>query len=364
MRVETIVQTVDQVCRDDLITGYCDPKALIGVNAGRKDAFAQNPFLRDGERDLQLIGHVGREVVGRLNVFPLEIVADGEVLSAYCGDSLYVRDEYRKTLYGVVLLDKLNNVSKDRVSLSAGFSPVAQKLIRMLKNTVYPLHRFMQVRRSRAIFSGCGRMRFLTHFSWLFDAAFALYNWIFRCWIRIALREYELVEIRQDDNAAIARFCELVAKDGHRFRENITPQWVRWVLENDFHKDWLLAKRLYGYRKDGEYVAFVMTRCTQEGNARIGKVIEWQSDGLRTPLERKMILCVMQRELCELDCVYISMGEPDAIGMNWANGFLPGLGCHVISIGMGKGASLRMHDGVDNAANWRLRGGMGDLCFS
>lgn len=364
MRVTTIIRTVDQVCKGDAPVGFTDPASLIGVNEGRRDAFLENPFLGDGNQALQIIGHINHEVVGRLNVFPLEIVADGQVITANCGDSLYVRDEYRKTLYGVTLLDKLNNVSNDKVSLSAGFSVVAQQLIRLLKNTVYPLRKLMLVRRSRAILAGLGRLHPLIHLSLLFDLGLALYNWVGKCRTRIALRGYELVEIGYDDDVAIAKFCKMIADDRHRFRENITPSWVRWVLKSDFHRDWLLSKKLYGYKKGGEFVAFVMTRNTQEEGHRIGKVIEWQMDESCRSLEKNMIMRIMQKELRDLDYVYLSIGEIDSTGMNWRNGFLPGLGCQVISIGMGKDSPLRQHEGFDNVANWRLRGGMGDLCFS
>lgn len=364
MRVTTIIRTVDQVCKGDAPVGFTGPASLIGVNEGRRDAFLENPFLGDGNQALQIIGHINHEVVGRLNVFPLEIVADGQVITANCGDSLYVRDEYRKTLYGVALLDKLNNVSKDRVSLSAGFSVAAQQLIRLLKNTVYPLRKFMLVRRSRAILAGFGRLHPLIYLSLFFDMGLALYNWVGKCRTRIALRGYELVEVGYDDDVAITKFCKMIADDSHRFRENITPSWVRWVLKNDFHKDWLLSKKLYGYKKRGEFVAFVMTRSTQENGYKIGKIIEWQVDERCRFLERNMIMCAMLKELRDLDYVYLSIGEIDSTGMNWRNGFLPGLGCQVISIGMGKDSPLRQHEGFDNVANWRLRGGMGDLCFS
>jgi hypothetical protein len=222
----------------------------------------------------------------------------------------------------------------------------------------------MLVRRSRAILAGFGRLHPLIYLSLFFDMGLALYNWVGKCRTRIALRGYELVEVGYDDDVAIAKFCKMIADDSHRFRENITPSWVRWVLKNDFHKDWLLSKKLYGYKKRGEFVAFVMTRSTQENGYKIGKIIEWQVDERCRFLERHMIMCTMLKELRDLDCVYLSIGEVDSVGMNWRKGFLPGFGCHVVSIGMGRDSVLRQYEGVDNVANWRLRGGMGDLCFS
>ena len=365
MKVETVIRTLDEVCGDRHLPDASDPGNLIAVNDARKATFESNPFLVGRDSQTQMLGIAEKEVIGKLNVFPLEIVADGEVLSATCGDSLFVRDEYRRTLYALTLMDRLNKISADKISLSAGFSAKAQELIKIMRNIVFPLRQFIVVRHSRAIFSTFGRFHFLRRFAWLFDAMLIPYRLGTKVVARFALNGFERVEISVDDEFAIGKFAELIKQDKHRFRENVTSKWIDWVLRNDFHSDRLIAKRLFGFRRNGEFVAFVMTRESREGNGMLGSVIEWQTKSGFEKYEKSMLMDVMQHILSRLDCVAIAVGGQDAGAYHFAQGFLPGLGRSVVSIGVGgKDSSLKRYDGHDVLANWRLRTGMGDLCFS
>lgn len=366
MKVISIERTVQEVCQNDILPNVKDPAGLVAFNAGRKAAYAGNPMLCTKQTVAQIIGVCGSEVIGRLNVFPLEVVADGKILSAVCGDSLFVREEFRSTLYGISLMNKLNNITPDRLSLSAGFSPKARHVIRVIKDVIFPLRKFMTVRRTRGILPTLGRFGWVVHISCLLDLLLWPYNFLTRIWVKLHLRGLAFKEIDIDDADALKQFAEMIRKDKHRFRENMSEQILSWIVHNDFILDRLMTKRIIAYRQDNRFVAFAMIR---EGRTptelKLGNVIEWQCVPDLQNHMRYMLLDAMQRSLDHLDCVVVEMGPLEARQCCFADGYLPALtlGSSVVSIGLGKGSSMVRFEGYDDVANWRLRGAMGDLCF-
>jgi len=364
MAVATIRRSLEEVLRNEPLASVDDPEGLSAVNEGRRATFESDPLSNDKERLTQILGLVDNEVIGRLNVFPLGIVADGEPLSAVCGDSLLVLEKARNSLYSVSLMTELNNVSADRISLSAGFSAKAQKLIRLIRNVVFPYAKRLVVKKSRYVFSGFGRFHFLVGMAWLADLCLMPYRLLTRTMARCRLRGMECQELGADDAAAIAAFAEMIANDEHRFREDMSAEVIRWMMKNDFHLEQSIVKRLYAYRKGGRFVAFVMTRESRQRNGELGEIIEWQSLPQHRHLERFMILDVMHRLLRRCDCVELDVNAAEARGYDAVTGFLPGIGVPVVSVGVGKDSALKKHAGYEDVANWRIRSGMGDLCFS
>ena len=364
MKVETIQLSLDDVCADRPLDGVADPDGMVGINDGRKLAFMNCPMWREGGRLTQIIGTVGNEAIGRLNVFPLEVVADGKVFSAVCGDSLFVRENFRNTLYAVSLMTRLNTISRDRLSLSAGFSPKARQVVKAIRNTVFLLNKFIVVKRTRSILPTVGRRRLLSKFAWLFDLVLVPYNLIMKIVNHIKVREFVLEEISADDKNALSEFAGLIEKDGHRFRENMTCDVLDWILHNDFVPERLIAKRIFGYKKDGRFVAFVIMR---EGRTptgcRIGRMVEWQTQKEFRKHEPCFLLEVMHRSASELDCMTVEVGDEDAANYSVLKGFLPGGVASVVSIGVGRDSPFKGFEGYGELQNWRLRGGMGDLCF-
>lgn len=365
MKVESRLLSLDEVCVDRPLEGITDPDGMVGINDGRKAAFRNCPMWKDGGRLTQIVGIVGNEAIGRLNVFPLEVVADGKVFSAVCGDSLFVREKFRNTLYAVSLMTRLNTISGDRLSLSAGFSPKARQVIKAIRNTVFLLNKYIVVRRTRSILPTIGRRRLLSKFSWLFDLMLAPYHFIMRMANRVKIRGFQFEEIPVDDRKALAEFAKLIENDEHRFRENMTSEVLDWILHNDFVQDRLIAKRVFGYKKGGRYVAFIMTREGRTSSGcRIGRVFEWQTQREYRKYEPYFLLDVMYRSAgSKLDCMAIEVGDEDAANYSVFKGFLPGGIASVISIGVGKDSPFKACEGYGEMANWRLRSGMGDLCF-
>ena len=109
MKVESILRTLNDTCDDKTLVGISDPDGMVGLNDGRKASFRNCPFKNDVGRLTQIVGIVGNEAIGRLNVFPLEVVADDRTFSAVCGDSLFVREKFRNTLYAVSLMTRMTN---------------------------------------------------------------------------------------------------------------------------------------------------------------------------------------------------------------------------------------------------------------
>ncbi len=359
--VQTYYRTVDELSSHGRFASLEDLNAYLDFSPEKVRTFEQNPYLKTKQTTAQILGVTDGKIIGAVGVFPLHVWADGKDYEACACPLIHVHPDYRKTLYGIDLSKATATISADKMTINCGLSHMSAKMNKLFKTPVFPLRQFAYVKRSRLFFGQ--RIPRVLH--WLvlplMDVAFAVHRCLVAIAVGIKTRKWAIEQIGLDDKTSIQQYCELVKDDSHRFREHIGPEWVEWVLTNDFFPLEVADKRLYKVSLKGQTVGFFMTRLTEQG-AR-GRIIEWQIVSGFEKLLPWMLMRAAKMLLRKADASIVAVGEDehDAIRTlkHW---LLPFPNQHAV-IGAHKTSPLRQHDGWREAKNWRVRPAMGDGCF-
>ena len=366
MKVETLVRSVPEIEMGGLKFPVVDPEGLSYLNEGRVSTFRHNPFLSDDSSPAQFLGLVQNEVIGGINLFPIEVVAEGKIFDAVGGDSLYVREKYRSTMYSIPLMDKLNNISKDGISLCAGFTAKSLQVIKVLGNAIFPLRQFLLIRKTRPFFNRVDIVRKFRCLSCVVDLAILPYKIAMHILSTITTPCIRILPISETDREKEAKaFSAFICRDKHPYRENVTAEWIQWVLTNDFAKKNLVNKQLVKIVKGGVIVGYAIVRVgwdkTFEGT--VGKIVEWQIDEGHQDKEPWILIRVARWILKKCDFVILSVDAQDSKICGCFKKLMPSVSRNVASIGAGRLSPLRTMIGYKEPSNWRIRPGMGDMCF-
>ena len=247
------------------------------------------------------------------------------------------------------------------MTLDYGLTEKSARLCRYLNAHLFDIKQFAFVKRSRHFF----RQRLPKEVSWylcpMMDIAFGLHRVFINVivWFRTFWWKIERVEV--DDEEAFCSFCNMVAADEHRFREQIEPRWIRWVLTNDFFPSEMADKRLYRVNVKGKTIGYFMTRRSVKG-AR-GRILEWQTVKGAESAIPWILLRAAKILIRNTDAVVVSVGADESAVIKVLKRLLIPFTTQHAVVGAREDSPLRMHEGWDQAVNWRIRPAMGDGCF-
>ena len=359
--IVTEYRTVSELSSQGRFAHCADLNSYLCFTPEKVRAFEDNPYLRSSNVPAQIIGVSDCKIIGAVGVFPLRVWADEQQYEACACPLIHVHPDYRKTLYGIDLSNATVSVSADKITVNCGLSHMSAKMNKLTKTPVFPLRQFVYVKRSRVFFMERIPRLLRLFVLPLMDCVFACHRMVVSLAVAIKTRGWRFEQIGVEDGAAIGEFCELVRNDPHRFREHIGPEWVHWVLTNDFFPLDMADKRLYRVRKDNETMGFFITRLTSRGSR--GRIIEWQMKPEHEGMLPWMMMWAAKMLVKKADASIVALGEDehDAI-RTLKHLLLPFPNQHAV-IGAHKTSPLRQHDGWREAKNWRIRPAMGDGCF-
>ena len=160
---------------------------------------------------------------------------------------------------------------------------------------------------------------------------------------------------------AIQQFCDLIAVDEHRFREDMDPKGISWILTNDFFPAAMADKKFYCVKVKDQTIGYFMTRRSEQGTR--GRILEWQTVKGAESAIPWMLIRAAKLLIRNTDAVVVSVGaEETAIIKVLKKILVPFTTQHAV-VGARNDSPLRKHEGWDKAVNWRIRPAMGDGCF-
>lgn len=359
--VQTYYRTVDELSSHGRFAEFEDLNAYLDFPKEKVAVFQNNPYLSSGQVTAQILGVLDGKIIGAVGVFPIPIVADRKRYEACACPLIHVHSDYRRTMYGIELPQKTEDISADKATLNYGLSEKAARLNRYLRAPLIDIRQFAYVKRSRHFFAH----RLSKAIGWLLcplmDVAFGLHRFLVNIvvWFRTFRWKIERVDVK--NNEAIQQFCDLIAADEHRFREDMDPKGIRWILTNDFFPSEMADKKLYCVKAKGKAIGYFMTRRSEHG-AR-GRILEWQTlKGTESAIPW-MLIRAAKLLIRNTDAVVVSVGaEENAVIKVLKKLLIPFTSQYAI-VGAREDSPLRTHDGWDQAVNWRVRPAMGDGCF-
>jgi hypothetical protein len=173
------------------------------------------------------------------------------------------------------------------------------------------------------------------------------------------LPDWNVQEIDIADSVALAAFCDLVRKDPHRYRQEVTSEWIRWTVENDFLGN--CRKSLYGVYDSERLVGFALVR--QGYSEKFIKIYEWQLSEAYADKEAELLSVVAKSVKRYGYRVQVAVGDDEEATVAKLKDRFPVTHTNYAAITIADGSKFNDFDGIKESKNWRVRPGMGDACL-
>lgn len=342
-----------------------DVFGLWNLSHAKIKALKANP--NSGEQSpVQVLGIVDNKVVGQETVFPIQVKAKDKVYTAIAGSGLYVHEDYRKSMLGVSLITKREELSVDGIALGCGLSSLALPAHLMFDYLCFSMPRLMWVFKSRAVIEkklGIPAISLLM--SRLVDVPLWLWGMVFKA-ITIMRTRKLVVELADHADGQIAK---LIDQDPHPYACKHTTAWFNWQLKSSFTNDIRGKQKLFVIKDRESHIrGFFMYKirfhetASQRGyrNLLLGSLMEWQSSD-QQKLSHAIIALVAILEMRKdaVDAVEICTDEKPMFDYlkKW---MLFHVGELSFVLRATEVSPLRKLEGWNNQKKWRLRPAEGD----
>lgn len=359
-KIQTLTRTVRGLVEDRRFDGFADPHGLLDFPPWKLATYRENPYLVDLDSPCQLIGVRDSRVIGRRNSYPGRIVADGVVYDTRISGSVYVDPACRSSLYAVSLLEQALKFPNGDLNINCGLSPQNQKFYMLLGSAMFPLSIYEAGGRWSRYYKGRQTKLWKKIVANVINAFLACLNCICdRCRWK-DLPRWKIKELDITSDCVLEEFCDLIRRDSHKYRQEITPEWIRWTLRNDFITP-NARKYLLGVYDGEVLVGFAMTRT--DPSTKESKVFEWQLDQVYEGLEGEF-LCTVAKWLCSFGShVKVIVGEDSGKTIDMISKRFPLLYRNFAVVTIADESRFCAFDGIKDSLNWRVRPGMGDAPF-
>jgi hypothetical protein len=360
------------ITRGELAAGpdydrWHDPDRLAPMTEPKRATLLANPFPIEDDDPVQLIGTLGGEVIGRLDLVAGGIDVDGETVRCLWGSALYVPEQHRHTLMGVSLILKAQGLAAS--AGAAGPSQLAYPVYQKLKWLDAELPRYVLLRRSRSVveryLSSPLPRRLATSAA---DAGLLVHRALVegaRLLLVRGIRAEATTALPPELDEALAQRSEVV-----RFHRS--SDWFRWLVSHTFEDDARNRRGLYVVRAaDGSALAYFLVKArfypeaSQRGfrNLHLGSLHDWLVlDERALPFEHLALLAVEALAAWDVDAVEICL-PPDHAGARLARfGFRAVGEMHVVVRAAPSSALARPEHA--RTGSWWVRPGEGDYSFS
>lgn len=359
-KIETLIRTVRGLTDDARFASLEDPYGLLLFSERKLKAYRENPYLGDLDEPCQLIGVKDNKVVGRRNSFPGRFVADGKVYPNRISGSVFVDPKCRSSMYALRLLQQALKLPGGDVNINCYLSLQNQKFYRLFGSAMFRFRVFEAGGRwsafyKRGAFSGWRRMA-----ANIINIAVAFGNHVAgrRRWRSIP--NWTVEEFDADDNMMLCKCCDLIKSDKHRYRQEITPEWIRWTIRNDFYGE-VCHKRIMVVCNGEELIGFALVRYGLA--TKVNRIYEWQVSSRYEDFEAEFLSLVAKQLYRFGFRVQIPIGEDNVGSVERLNRrFSQSEGNYVV-VTIAKGSKFEGFDGINESRNWRVRPGMGDAAL-
>lgn len=341
------------------LANYSDPSHMVGKDLNFIDVSRANPFLASFDFEMQTLGLVDNRICGSVSHLPKQIRADGVVYETSANPNIFVVPDARKFGVALDLFDRCCLVSRDHISLDFYVSRPARRVANMMGYSVFQILRFVIIRKSVALIGSRLPRAVACLLGPLLDVVFAVHRAVVG--LLVAMKTSRIQFCLADDDVSISEFVDMIARDSHRFRENVTCESVKWILKYDYFPMAKANKHLWRVVKGGQTLGFVLARENFLGGPT-GRIIDWQFKDEFVAATPWILLKMGLKLVRKINFVVIAMSAGDH-ACSVMKKLLPRKPVQAATVGVGENSPLEKHEGWRVQANWRIRPTMGDSCL-
>lgn len=288
------------------------PDEVPPIGGSTRDLLLRNPLAVSDADPVQVVATTGTQVVGRINLISGRVETESGAVPVLWGSGLEVAERFRHTGAGLMLMLRMGSIHP--CVCVVGISKVVTQLYEKLRWEIFPMKRYVLLRRSRPALE-----RFLGHTGALVARPFAggllaLHSGLLRGWIRARERSYR-VEASESLPAAIDLRLGIGRAKATCHRSST---WINWLLEHHAGRCRLLLVHGAAGRTLGYFIVTTQfhASASSEGfkNITLGSIKDWMvlEPGAIGELD---LLLLATRELCRdpaVDAIEVCLPDDSA----------------------------------------------------
>ncbi len=354
---------------------WADPESLAAFHPNKRRALLENPYAQSADDPVQVVAVQGGRVVGKMDLIQGRAVVAGQAVPVLWASSLFVPPEHRKTMAGVLLVMKMQQIHP--ACAVCGVSAAALPIYEKLKWIDLPMARLVWLRASRPLverYIGAGPLGSAARV--LADAGLLVHRAAVSSVIHAranGLRLERHEALPEDLAPAVARGVG----SGPAFARD--KAWVDWVARHALDATEQIAKSLVVVRDgSGDGVGYFIAKCRfyesatqrQLKNLLLASVQDWMTfDTARLPEATLVLLAARyaaglspQAHPRRPDAVEVCTRDSALARRLRTLGFAPAGLLHLLY--KASSASPLSAIGPDQGDRWRTRPGEGDNAFA
>jgi hypothetical protein len=357
------VITKAELIAGDYSKAWDDPDGLARFTPEKRDALLSNPLSHSDGDPVQIIGTMGTQPIGRLDVIPGRIDVGMQAVPCLWTSALFVPEQYRKTLIGVSLILKMQGLCP--TVAACGVSHMALPLLEKLQWRDARMPRYLALRRSLSVVQRYVRNKAAAGIARIAaDAGLAAHRTLLSMWrkLRTAGLRYAPAEQLSSDMNALIQNSPARAVRVHR-----SCEWVNWVLKHRFDACPKNRRKLfYVYDRHCKVVAYfiVAARFYSVATHRefrdllLGSLQDWMVfDASAVGLSEIVLLATKILAQWDVDAIEVCLPPGERVNlMRW--GFVPVGELHLLAR-VAPNSPLARPD-FQHPASWQIRPAEGD----
>ena len=265
----------------------------------RKNAFLNNPFLKDESTCMLLLARVDDIVVGKRLFYSTKIKVGEEIIDATSGSNYVVHQDYRKYgLGGAMIMHAAKK--KNNFLLSAGCSENSLEIYKALNAVrVYiPMYRQCKCKVLN-INSTSFRTFCSSSLTSLFNFLLIPFMLVSKIKSKSVTDKFTVLEL-----TAVPQWIEdMVLADEHKYMEFHNKDWFEWNLKYNFSGDNDDRQSLFAVKKEGVEVGFYFIKERKLGSRIVGSLVEWQTSDEGKLSEEEIIMLALSsfsKRVCDI----------------------------------------------------------------
>lgn len=339
-----------------------DPDDIAATPAAKVRALAENPFSAGEHEVAQLLAIAGSRVVGRIDVFPGEIIARATPVPVLWGSALSVAEAYRRTGAGVMLILAMQALGP--TVGGCAFSPMAVPVYRGLHWTSFEMRRWLMPLSVRPAIERHATVAGLaTVGAAVVDGALRRY---FSVRGRMSARHVRAFRVESVERCP-DELAQQLAPPGNSYACHRSARWLDWLVTHAFIDDPRDGRRLHLVRDDnGELAGYFVLKGWVQGELGAGGLrracpVDWQVLSPTLSVRALLTLAVDAARAADVDAVDVYEAECGVEAAARALGMQARDVRHFM-FRAGPRSPLRNADANRKEA-WRLRPGEADASF-
>jgi len=252
---------------------WFDPAGLAPMSREKLAALSSNPMRRGDDEPVQLLGLLGDEVIGRLDLIAGALVVDDHTLPLSWASAFTVLPEMRHTLIGLKLVREIQRLNL--VVAACGISKMAYPIYKRFGWIDFVMPRYILLRHSRPVIERSLHPRAALTAARVIDTLLAMYT---KCVLR---GTNGLIELRLDTSVT-PELARTIRCSRNTFMPR-SAETLNWRLRSSFRTDQRNRNFLLTLTSHGEIVGYALLKLRYHAVASargfrdvmLGSVQEW-----------------------------------------------------------------------------------------